>query len=61
MKHPDADLLKQIRAARERLVPMGACHACAEPLRQANAVFCDDLCGADYVDDHADDGEPACN
>lgn len=61
MKNQDAEMMKQIRSARERLVPMGACHACAEPLRQANAVFCDDLCGADYVNDHDDEEKTPCN
>jgi hypothetical protein len=51
-------MLVLIKDARARLAPSGVCHGCGEPLRQSNGVFCDDLCAADYIDDHhREDGE----
>lgn len=51
-------MLALIRDARASLVPSGVCHACGEPLRVANGVFCDDLCAADYIDEnHREDAE----
>lgn len=49
-------MLALIRDARASLVPSGVCHACGKPLSQANGVFCDDGCAADYIDDHHQDG-----
>lgn len=50
--HNKSILLSQlIKDARYALVPTGYCYACGEPLQQANGVFCDDRCGADYVDE----------
>jgi len=35
---------------RREIEPCGVCHWCGEPLRQANQIFCDSLCAADYAD-----------
>ncbi len=45
------DLIHRLKELRARLVPMGACHACGQPLRHANGVFCDDECARDRLDD----------
>jgi len=45
------NIIQRLKELRARLVPMGACHACGQPLRQANAVFCDDLCARDRLHD----------
>lgn len=53
-----ATLAELIRQARASLLPMGVCHACGDPLRQANGVFCDDVCGAAFVEDRQNEGAP---
>ncbi len=48
----EADGIDRARRALERrdIEPCGACHWCGEPLRQANQLFCDSVCAADYAD-----------
>lgn len=48
----EADGIDRARRALERrdIEPCGVCHWCGEPLRQANQLFCDSVCAADYAD-----------